>query len=41
MLKKRNSALMDTIIGENTTIKGDLESDSSIKVTGRVDGNIY
>jgi prefoldin subunit 5 len=24
MLKKRNSALMDTIIGENTTIKGDL-----------------
>lgn len=40
MLKKRNSAMMDTIIGENTTIKGDLESDSSIKVTGRVDGNI-
>jgi len=40
MLKKRNSALMDTIIGENTTIKGDLETDSSVKVIGRVDGNI-
>jgi len=40
MLKKRNVALMDTIIGENTTIKGDLESDSSVKVIGRVEGNI-
>lgn len=40
MLKKRNSALMDTIIGENTTIKGDIESDSSIKITGRVEGDI-
>jgi len=31
---------MDTIIGENTTIKGDIESDSSIKVTGRIEGDI-
>lgn len=31
---------MDTIIGENTTITGSLESDSSIKVMGRVEGDI-
>ncbi|HEY8500386.1 MAG TPA: polymer-forming cytoskeletal protein, partial [Clostridia bacterium] len=29
-----------TIIGENTTIKGDIESDSSVKVIGRIEGNI-
>ncbi len=40
MLKKRTPAAMDTIIGEYTTIKGDLESESSVKVVGRVDGNI-
>lgn len=40
MKKKRNSASMDTIIGEHTTIKGNLESTSSIKVIGRVEGDI-
>lgn len=40
MKKKRNSASMDTIIGEHTTIKGNAESTSSIKVIGRVEGDI-
>ena len=40
MKKKRNSASMDTIIGEHTTIKGNVESTSSIKVIGRVEGDI-
>jgi len=38
--KKRNSATMDTIIGEHTTFRGNAESDSSIKVLGRVEGDI-
>ena len=37
---KRNPASMDTIIGEHTTFKGNVESDSSIKVIGRVEGDI-
>jgi len=40
MLKRKNPAVMDTIIGEQTTFKGNLESDSSIKVIGRVEGDI-
>jgi cytoskeletal protein CcmA (bactofilin family) len=40
MKRKRNPASMDTIIGEHTTFKGDVESDSSIKVIGRVEGDI-
>lgn len=40
MKKKRNPAAMDTIIGEHTTFKGNAESDSSIKVIGRVEGDI-
>lgn len=40
MLKMKNVAAMDTIIGENTTVNGNLESDSSIKVMGRVEGDI-
>lgn len=40
MLKRKNPAVMDTIIGEQTTLKGNLESDSSIKVIGRVEGDI-
>ena len=35
MLKKKNNAAMDTIIGENTTVNGNVESDSSIKVMAR------
>lgn len=31
---------MDTIIGENTSLTGNVESDSSIKVMGRVEGDI-
>lgn len=38
--KKRNPAAMDTIIGEHTTFRGNAESDSSIKVIGRVEGDI-
>lgn len=40
MKKKRNPAAMDTIIGEHTTFRGNAESDSSIKVIGRVEGDI-
>lgn len=40
MLKMKNIAAVDTMIGENTTVKGNMESDSSIRVTGRVDGDI-
>jgi len=40
MLKRKKPAVMDTIIGEQTTFKGNLESDSSIKVMGRVEGDI-
>ena len=41
MLKMKNAAAaMDTIIGENTTLTGNVESDSSLKVVGRVEGNI-
>lgn len=40
MIRKRNTAAMDTIIGENTTLTGNIESDSSIKIMGRVDGSI-
>ena len=40
MLKMKNIAAMDTIIGENTTVNGNVESDSSIKVIGRVEGDI-
>ncbi len=40
MIKKRTPAVMDTIIGEHTTFKGDVESDSSIKIVGRVEGDI-
>ena len=40
MLKRRNPAAMDTIIGEHTTVRGNLESDSSVKVVGRVEGDI-
>lgn len=36
----KNAVAMDTIIGENSTITGNIESDSSIKVMGRVDGSI-
>jgi cytoskeletal protein CcmA (bactofilin family) len=40
MLKMKNIAPMDTIIGENTTVIGNVESDSSIKVVGRIEGDI-
>lgn len=40
MKRRLNPASMDTIIGEYTTIRGNTESDSSIKVIGRVEGDI-
>jgi len=40
MLKKQNNTVMDTIIGEHTTIIGNIESDGSVKVEGRVEGDI-
>jgi len=40
MLKMKNIAAIDTVIGENTTVNGNVESDSSIKVVGRVEGDI-
>lgn len=40
MLKKRNIPTMDTIIGEHTTVIGSMESDSSIKICGRIEGDI-
>ncbi|NLY19478.1 MAG: polymer-forming cytoskeletal protein [Clostridiaceae bacterium] len=40
MRKKRTPSAMDTIIGEHTIIRGNTESDSSIKVIGRVEGDI-
>lgn len=39
-MRKRNTTVMDTIIGEHTSFTGNLESDSSIKVEGRVEGDI-
>ena len=39
-MKKRNNAVMDTIIGEHTTITGNIESNSSVKVEGRLEGDI-
>ncbi len=40
-MRKRNvAAAMDTVIGEHTTFTGNIESDGSIKVEGRVDGDI-
>lgn len=39
-MKKRNNAVIDTIIGEHTTVTGSIESDSSIKVEGRIEGDI-
>ncbi len=40
MIRVKNAAAMDTIIGENSTLTGNIETDSTIKVIGRVDGNI-
>lgn len=39
-MKKRNTAVMDTIVGEHTTFTGNIESDGSVKVEGRVEGDI-
>ncbi|MBP7174867.1 MAG: polymer-forming cytoskeletal protein [Thermoclostridium sp.] len=36
----KNVAAMDTIIGENTTLIGNVESNSSLRVIGRVEGSI-
>ncbi len=40
MMKKRNTAVMDTIIGEHSTVTGSIESDGSVKVEGRIEGDI-
>jgi cytoskeletal protein CcmA (bactofilin family) len=40
MLRMKNIAAMDTVIGENTALTGNVESDSSIKVMGRIEGDI-
>lgn len=40
MKKRQITAAMDTIIGENTTFIGNVESDSSIKIMGRVEGDV-
>jgi len=39
-MKKRNNAVIDTVIGESTAITGNIESDGSVKVEGRVEGDI-
>ena len=38
--RMKSTAAMDTIIGENTTLIGSVESDSSLKIIGRVEGDI-
>lgn len=38
--KKENTTNFDIIIGPNSTIKGDIESEGSIRVDGRIIGNI-
>lgn len=40
MKMKQNTGIMDTVIGENTTFTGNIESDGSIKIEGRVEGDI-
>jgi len=41
MLKKKNSpASMDTVIGEYTTIIGNVDSEGSLKILGKVEGDI-
>jgi len=41
MLKKKNSpASMDTVIGEYTTLIGNVESEGSLKILGKVEGDI-
>lgn len=39
-MKKRNTAVMDTVIGKHTTVNGGIESDGSIKIEGRVEGDV-
>ncbi|AGC68973.1 hypothetical protein Cst_c20000 [Thermoclostridium stercorarium subsp. stercorarium DSM 8532] len=39
-MKKNKHTVIDTVIGENTTITGNIESDGSIKIEGRVEGDI-
>jgi len=39
-MKKRNYAILDTVIGEHTTVTGNIESDGSVKIEGRVEGDI-
>ncbi|HOK42188.1 MAG TPA: polymer-forming cytoskeletal protein [Thermoclostridium caenicola] len=41
MLKKKNApASMDTVIGEYTTIIGNVDSEGSLKILGKVEGDI-
>lgn len=40
MIRKKDSTAIDTVIGESTTITGNIESDGSVKVEGRIEGDI-
>lgn len=38
--KKNNPAVMDTVLGEYSTFTGNVETEGSIKILGKVDGDI-
>jgi len=41
MLKKKNNpASLDTVIGEYTSLVGNVESDGSLKILGKVEGDV-
>jgi cytoskeletal protein CcmA (bactofilin family) len=39
--KKKNPAAIDTILGEMTTVNGNLDTEGSLKILGKVNGDIH